>query len=148
MLSGVKRALLIDKVASLVDENVSGRSDMCIQFADLLSRALKHVSISARAALGICIYYQEGKEIFRWKHAWVRAGEEIIDGNVDALDENPLVPPLVKVRPYWGLVNEVPRDRRLREERGATLPPDSDITTIWWPELKAWLDSSTEWKST
>jgi hypothetical protein len=33
VLTPVKRAALLDRVAELVDENVAGRSDMCLQFA-------------------------------------------------------------------------------------------------------------------
>jgi hypothetical protein len=49
----------------------------------------------------LLIYYgADGEEIFRWQHAWVRIGNEVIDGNVDCLAENPLVPKAVSVAPY------------------------------------------------
>jgi len=32
----------------------------------------------------------------------VRIGDEVVDGNVDCLSENPLVPDIVRVAPYWG----------------------------------------------
>jgi hypothetical protein len=41
MLTPECRRKLLDKIASLVDENYAGRSEMCQQFADLLHRALR-----------------------------------------------------------------------------------------------------------
>lgn len=131
---------LLDAVAGLVDENLSGRSDMCEQFAILVSQALEHMGLSSRVASGTAIYYNaKGRELFKWKHAWVRVGKEVIDGNVDCLFENPMVPPTVNIFPYWGPIAETPTDRNLRENRNRTAPPDSDVSEIWWPELQEWL---------
>lgn len=142
MLTKEARMKLLDKVASLVDENYAGRAEMCQQFADLLHRALTHLQFPSRGVVGTAIYFDaDGEEIFRWQHAWVRVGEEAIDGNVDCLAENPLVPKKVRVSPYWGAITEVPADRRLRQDHGSSLPPDVDVEEIWWPELKAWLDA-------
>jgi hypothetical protein len=96
----------------------------------------------SRGVVNTAIYFGDnGKEIFRWNHAWVRVGEEVIDGNVDSICENPLVPNLVHVAPYWGPITEVPGDRRLREQHGVALPPDPDVEEIWWPALRAWVDA-------
>jgi hypothetical protein len=134
------RDKLLDAVAALVDENYAGRAEMCLQFAALLQRALSHLNFPSRAAAGTAIYYgAKGEEIWRWQHAWVRIGNEVIDGNVDCLAENPLVPKAVSVAPYWGPIAEVPADRRLRDEQ-RTPPPDVDVDDIWWPELRDWLD--------
>jgi hypothetical protein len=87
------RHRLLDAVAALVDENLADRSEMCPQFADLLHHALTHLSFPSRAVLGWAIYFApDGQEIFRWRHAWMRIGDEVIDGNVDCLPENPMVP--------------------------------------------------------
>ncbi|MFQ5925908.1 MAG: hypothetical protein ACE5MH_00545, partial [Terriglobia bacterium] len=142
LLTRELRAKLLDAVAELVDENLFGRSEMCIQFADLLHRALRHLHLPARPVVGQAIYYSGGQEIFRWQHTWVRVGKEVIDGNVDSLFENPVVPAAVNVAPYWGPIEKIPRDRRIREEHGRELPPDKDVSTIWWPELRAWLDKT------
>lgn len=139
-LNREERAALLDQVAALVDENLFGRAEMCMQFADLLSRALVHLDLPARAMLGTAIYYSGGRELFRWQHAWVRIRDEVVDGNVDVLDENPAVPDSVRVSPYWGPVREIPPDRRLREDRSLSLPPDQDVSQIWWPELRKWID--------
>ena len=140
LLTTVQRSALLDKVAELVDENLSGRSDMCEQYAVLPALALNHLGIVARAVSGEAVYSNnQGDEIFCWRHAWVRAGAEVIDGNVDSLNENPAAPLAVRVAPYWGPIQTVPRDRRLRES-GAQPNPDSDVTNIWWPDLKLWLD--------
>ena len=135
------REKLLDAVAALVDENCTGRSDMCQQFATLLDRALEHLKFPSRAVGGWSLYYApNGEEIYRWKHAWVRVGNEVIDGNVDCLGENPRVPKVVRVSPYWGPITEVPSDRRLREDRGAVLLPDVDVDNTWCPDLQAWID--------
>lgn len=141
MLTSEYRIKLLDKVAALVDENYAGRSEMCQQFADLLHRALTYMQFPSRGVMGIAIYYDaEGKEVFRWNHAWVRVGEEVIDGNVDSLAENPLVPHQIRVAPYWGPITEVPEGRRLRENHGVALPSDVDVDGTWWPELRAWIN--------
>jgi hypothetical protein len=141
MLTQESRMKLLNKIAALVDENYAGRSEMCQQFADLLHRALTHMQIPSRGVMGTAIYCDaKGEELFRWNHAWVRVGEEVIDGNVDSLGENPLVPDEVRVAPYWGPITEVPEGRRLREDSGAALPSDVDADGIWWPELKTWID--------
>jgi len=141
LLTQELRATILDAVAALVDENLFGRSEMCIQFAGLLQRALVHLNLPARAVAGLATYYSGGHEIFRWQHAWVRVGKEVIDGNVDSLFENPMVPQAVHVAPYWGPILDTPNDRRLREDHGRELPPDNDVSEIWWPELRASLDA-------
>lgn len=142
MMTAEARRKLLDKIAALVDENYAGRSEMCQQFADLLHRALTHLQFPSRGVVGTAIYYDlKGNEIFRWQHAWVRVGEEVIDGNVDCLAENPVMSKEVRVSPFWGPITAVPGDRRLREQHGAHLPADVDVDETWWPELKAWLDA-------
>ena len=141
LLTSDLRTRLLDAVAALVDENYIGRGEMCIQFADLLDRALSKLSFPARAVLGKAIYYDPaGSEIFRWDHAWVRVGDEIVDGNVDSIPENLLVPKTVKVPPYWGPVRETPSDRHFQEHHGKPLPHDEDVEQYWWPDLSALID--------
>lgn len=86
------------------------------------------------------MYYKSGREIFRWNHAWVRIDSEVVDGNVDILSENPMVPDTVCVDPYWGPITRVPPDRRLRENRNQSLPQDTDVEKYWWPDLKTFVD--------
>jgi hypothetical protein len=143
LLTKTLRSQLMDQVASLVDENLFGRAEMCMQFADLLQRALSRFNLPARSVMGTCIYFNgSSREIFRWQHAWVRVMDEVIDGNVDCLFENPTVPANVKVAPYWGPITKVPADRRLRESHGTRLPPDDDVSNVWWPDLAIWLDQN------
>lgn len=142
LLTQSQRLALLDAIAALVDENLSGRSDMCKQFADLLNRALTHLNFASRPAVGWGMYFSSiGEELFRWEHAWVRVEDEVIDGNTDCLFENPLFPKTITVAPYWGPLKEIPQGRRLREKHGAPLPADTDVSEIWWPDLKAWLDN-------
>jgi hypothetical protein len=101
MLTPESRRKLLDRIAALVDENYAGRSEMCQQFADLLHRALTYMQFPSRGVVGTAIYYDDtSEEIFRWNHAWVRVGEEVIDGNVDSIVENPLVPKQVHVADF------------------------------------------------
>jgi len=124
-------------------ENYVGRSEMCQQFADLLNRALTYLQFPSRPVIGTAIYYAvNGNEIFRWTHAWVRVGNEAIDGNVDSLSENPCVPKEVSVAPYWGPIDQTPADRKLREKHGDLLPPDVDVEKLWWPDLRHWIDTN------
>lgn len=138
------RTKLLNKVAMYVDENISGRSDMCIQFAMLMSLSLRSLGIKARVVMGKSYYYIGGNEVFSWNHAWVRIGREVIDGNVDILYENPEVPSNVVVSPYWGLINKIPNDRRLIENHSEIIHQDEDVNNIWWPELQQWLESQEE----
>ena len=140
LLTHADRTKLLDRVASLVDECLFGRQNMCMQFADLLSRALDHLGLPAKPVAGVAKYYVDGVEIWQWKHAWVRVGREIVDGNVDSLDENPMVPSEVDVAPYWGPISETPGDRRLHQRRDWAFSEDTDVDETWWPELLCWLD--------
>ncbi|MHB8218634.1 MAG: hypothetical protein ACYDDS_21385 [Candidatus Sulfotelmatobacter sp.] len=143
LLTRGHRNNLLDAVASLVDENYAGRAEMCLQFADLLNRALMHLHFPSRPVVGTAMYYDfAGKEIFRWTHAWVRIADEVIDGNVDSLAENPIVPNSVCIKPYWGPIARTPSDRRLRENHGESLPSDVDVEQIWWPELRSLLNDN------
>ncbi|HEY9684079.1 MAG TPA: lasso peptide biosynthesis protein [Oculatellaceae cyanobacterium] len=138
LLSAQKRARLIDQVASLVDENMYGRSNLCFQFAELIQKALTHSGLPAKAVVGMARYLDRQETmLFEWKHAWVECGDEVIDGNVDILSENPFVPRTVSVRPYWGRLSELPKDRTLEPLR-LSLPYDNDVETKWWPDLKTW----------
>lgn len=141
LMTAIHRKRLLNQIASLVDENYAGRSEMCQQFALLLDRSLKHLQFPSTGVMGISIYYApDGQEIFRWQHAWVRVGHEVIDGNVDSLYENPLIPKIMRPSAYWGPIQEIPKDRLLCESHDIFLPTDVDVDEIWWPELKEWLD--------
>ena len=135
------RCQLVDQVAKLVDENLVGRHEMCEQFAVLLTRALNRLGIEAKAVAGECVYYANSRKVHAWRHVWVRVDNEIIDANVDVNRENPHIPTVLNTLPYWGPANQVPTDRKLRQDRAATLAPDEDVDLIWWPELAAWVDS-------
>lgn len=140
MLTPGKRAALLDKVAELVDENVGGRSDMCLQFAGLLNLALRHLGFNSFAVTGTGTYYNgKGKRIHTWHHAWVRVGRELIDGNTDSIVENPMVPPGVQAAPFWGPIQDTPA-QRLLEQDGFQVEDDPDVTGVWWPDLKDWLE--------
>jgi hypothetical protein len=138
MLTPGKRAALLDKVAEMVDENLSGRSEMCLQFAELLNLALRHLGFNSFAVMGTATYLNaKGKRVFQWKHAWVRIGKELVDGNTDSVKENIVVPKTVDAAPYWGPYADVPG--RVFKQTG-DVETDSDVQKVWWPELKNWLE--------
>lgn len=139
LLDAAFRAALLDRVACLVDENLFGRSEMCQQFAVLLARALQFKGLNAQAIPGEAIYFADGSKVFSWEHAWVRIGAEVVDGNVDSLFENPVVPKSVNCQPYWGPITAVPSDRKLRPQQSSSVAEDPDVDNVWWPELEAWL---------
>ena len=143
VLDTTLRAALLDRVATLVDENLFGRSEMCQQFALLLGRALVYKGLPAKVVAGEAVYYNKGLKVFSWRHAWVCVETEAIDGNVDSLWENPAVPSNVRCRPYWGPIKQIPVDRKLRRDHTATVPADPDVEAFWWPELEQWLHENT-----
>ena len=138
MLTRTKRAALVDKVAELVDENVAGRSDMCLQFAALLNLALRHLGFNSYAVAGNATYFStKGKRVYSWRHGWVRVGKEVVDGNTDSITENIMVPQGVSASPYWGPIQDIPA--RLLEQDGS-IDDDPDVIGVWWPELRDWLE--------
>jgi len=76
MLTKEFREKLLNKAAELVDENYAGRSEMCLQFADLLHRALMHLQFPSRGVVGRpCIMMIGAKNSFGGNTpgcAWVK----------------------------------------------------------------------------
>ena len=135
LLNSDFRKALIDKVASLVDENLFGRSEMCQQFSMLLSLALNQLGIYSKVIPGKATYSNG----FSWSHYWVATKDEIIDANTDSMSENPAVPHDLIPKPYWGNKSNLPNDRKLKPKSNAKVSRDFDVSNIWWPELKQWL---------
>lgn len=136
------RPALLDKVAELVDENLTGRSDMCKQFAALLRRGLHVCGIQSRAMEGDAQYRREDGTWMTWSHAWVEtSGGIIIDGNIDSLHENPVVGRGLDPAPYWGPRSDLPDDRRIPAGKrlNSTDENDPDVTSIWLPDLQSWI---------
>ena len=134
ILSNEFREELVDRVAKLVDENLFGRSEMCQQFAMLVSKSLNKLGFYSKVFRGVA-KYSNG---FSWEHYWVETKEEIIDANVDILYENPAVPQDITINPFWGKKLELPAGRKLRA-KNKKIPSDTDVEKIWWPELKQWI---------
>lgn len=135
---------LLDKIASLVDEDLLGRSDMCKPFAYLLAEALKMMGVKAKAMVGQAQYQRSDGTWAVWQHAWVKIGADIlVDGNIDSMAENPtlqLAPPPAPSA-YWGPRKLRPRDRRIDAGRPLQLNDLNvhAINTYWLPDLIAWL---------
>lgn len=137
LLTSGKRAALLDKVAELVDENLTGRSDMCLQFTALMNLALRYLGFKSYAVTGTVTYLSSnGKRIYSWRHGWVRVGEEVIDGNTDSMTENPTIPRGFNAEPYWGPIHEF---SKRSYAQGGYVDDDPDVNETWWPDLKEWL---------
>lgn len=113
------RKFLLDTCAKLVDENWCGRSEMCIYFAVLIRHGLNIIGIPANVHVGKAIYIDNNNQDnrFEWDHAWVVQEEQLIDGNIDSIIENPMVPNGISPAPYWGPIEETPSDRKLYSSR-------------------------------
>ncbi len=92
------------------------------------------------AVKGKAAYPGEGKDDFTWDHAWVAYDSVVVDGNVDSMTENPMVPDEVHPQCYWGPVADA-SGRKLATSTSPLSPTESDDEDhrIWWPELEAWL---------
>lgn len=140
-LPKAKRAELLDLVASLVDENWAGRSEMCIYFAVLLRDALRVIGISADAVWGEATYFHPDNPAhkFTWNHAWVLIWEEeIVDGNIDSIVENPALDSELEIQPYsfWGSVSQLPGDRTF--VRKGTISEEWEAQNMDRDTLYAW----------
>ncbi len=113
------RKKLIDIVGEIVDQNWCGRSEMCVLAAILFGDALKKLGKNPKVIIGKGIYYEKGNPSnkFEWDHAWVELEGEIIDGNVDSMVENPVVPQGIEPQNYWGLKENLPNDRKLVSDK-------------------------------
>jgi hypothetical protein len=130
------RRFLLDACARLVDRDLFGRSELCVQFAILLRSALKTLGDRASVERGVASY-RGSRSMFEWRHAWVRtAGGDIVDGNIDSIVENPYVPDDVRPHPYWGPAASTPSDRTLLKE--SELLPADEPSEPDWNNLFAW----------
>lgn len=88
---------------------------MCVLSAIFLGDALKKLNMNPKVIIGkgTFINSQNPNNSFTWDHAWVLVDDEIIDGNVDSMIENPAVPIGIEPVNYWGLVDDLPSDRKL-----------------------------------
>lgn len=141
-----RRGELLDKVAELVDQNVFGRSEMCLQFAALLELALRELGHDARAVEAAGARYRCLDETWMvWpRHAWVEVGDVVIDANVDSLAENPVATGArpIDVAPFWGPRTALPADRQLPAGRPLDrYEAQHGDVLAWWEQLRAWMRS-------
>jgi len=136
--SDKNRKVYIDTVAQIIDNNLTGRSTMCVYFAILLADVLRQHGFDSKAFIGKATYWSsDKKDEFFWDHAWVVVGEEIVDCNVDSMSENPKVPNSIRPVNYWGPRNKLPEDR--------SFVPDKEIDEKWIEE-NADLDGLHKWR--
>lgn len=136
------RPALLDRIAELVDKNAFGRSEMCVQFAVLLGRALHAMGVEASAVHGAAKYRTADGDWKTWPdHAWVRtANDELIDGNIDSVVENPVMGEGLMPCSFWGPRSDCPDDRQFPDGELVVVDP-SDVEDVenWWSQLDAWL---------
>jgi hypothetical protein len=132
------RRFLVDLCAELVDENWTGRSDMCLYFAVLLRDALCLLGFQADVHLGKATYFSlsDNSKTYTWDHAWVVYDNYIVDGNIDSIVENPFCTDGIEPSPYWGLIDVSPDDRKFITER--ILKPQNDIVELDEKEINEW----------
>ncbi|MFZ5823864.1 MAG: SEC-C domain-containing protein [Bacillota bacterium] len=132
-----ERGFLVDLCARLVDENWCGRSEMCIYFAVLLRHGLNLLGHQAVVEVGKARYTGLLGRQFEWDHAWVRTQYgDIVDGNIDSIRENPMVPAGIEPKPYWGPENSLPSDRVLNKSEELT--PERDERDLDRDPLRIW----------
>lgn len=138
-LSDKLRRELLDIIAEIVDQNPFGRSDMCVYFAILLRDALIKWGLSAKAILGKATYFSSDQK-FTWDHGWVIFDNELIDGNVDSMIENPMIPDNIHPSNYWGLIDELPKDRKFDidkeiDEQWEKVNTEYKVLVVWRKQL-------------
>jgi hypothetical protein len=131
-----ERTFLVDTCACLVDQNPAGRSEMCIYFAVLIRHGLNLLGYPATVELGKARYSMAGQS-FEWDHAWVRTQSgDIVDGNIDSMTENPMIPEGIEPKPYWGPPDVLPSDREFYKMRD--LPPERDDIELETEVIRQW----------
>lgn len=132
------RNFLLDICAKLVDENWCGRSEMCIYFAVLLRHGLNFLGKPAEVHIGKATYIDHNNQDnrFEWDHSWVVSEEQLIDGNIDSMLENPMVPNGIAPAPYWGPIETTPSDRKLYSSR--ILDSSQDVIELDEQEITMW----------
>ena len=137
LLTSDKRKTIIDIAAKYVNQNIYGRNEMCLQFAILVKFLLKEEGISSKIIEGKA-KYSNGNLKHEWNHFWlVTENNDLIDGNIDSLPDNPNPPEGLRPLNYWGALSEIPNDRLLlpnkefSEQDEATLEIQDDETIIW-----------------
>lgn len=137
LLNSDKRRAIIDIAAKYVDENITGRNDMCQQFAMVVKNLLKKEGIATKIYEGVANYYEKDLK-FNWTHFWlITENNELIDCNIDSLPENPLPPEGLEPLNYWGPTDNVPTDRKFSHEKEFTdkeeieFEKKDDETVIW-----------------
>ena len=84
-----------------------------------MASALKKLGRNPQIIIGKGVYI-DPKDIsnpFSWNHSWVVSENEVIDGNVDSMIENPLGPENIKPSNYWGEIKDLPKDRKLTKDK-------------------------------
>jgi hypothetical protein len=104
----------------------------------LLRHGLNFLGIPAEVHIGKATYIDHNNpdNRFKWDHAWVVSEEQLIDGNIDSMIENPMVPDGIAPAPYWGPIENIPFDRELHSNR--ILNSSQDAVELDEQEINIW----------
>lgn len=117
-LSDNEIKVLLDLVGHTCDQFFPlGRSTACIYSAILLRNALRELyGKNVQALVGKAKYYDDkGNQKFEWGHGWLEYDNQIVDGNIDSLSENPKAPDDIRPKNYWGVKSSTPKDRKFEK---------------------------------
>ncbi len=108
------RNVVLDVAAEFTDRyarSSEGRGKQGPLFAAFARAVLETQGIVAEIVIGWARYLTPEQKPFEWDYAWLETEFEVIDGNADAMIENPMVPENLIRSPYWG-----PRERVLERQ--------------------------------
>jgi len=108
------RNVVLDVAAEFTDRYApksAGRGQQGPLFAAFARAVLETQGIASEIVIGWARYLTPEQKPFEWDYAWLETEFEVIDGNADTLNENPMVPENLIRSPYWG-----PRERALERQ--------------------------------
>ena len=114
------RNLVLDVAAQFTDRYSEGRGRQGPLFAAFARAVLETQGVASEVVIGWARYLVPEQTPFEWDYAWLETELEVIDGNSDTLNENPMVPETLIRTPYWGPRERV-HDRQLTKIRTVTV---------------------------
>ncbi len=124
------RDVVLDVAAEFTDRHAphaAGRGSQGPLFAAFARAVLETQGVASEVVIGWARYLTPEQKPFEWDYAWLETEFEVIDGNADAMGENPMVPENLIRSPYWG-----PREQLLERQltRIRTVPTEREALEI------------------
>jgi len=103
----------------------------------LLRRGLMLFGIRSEVEIGKTQYNGSSGQRFELDHAWIRTeSDDIVDGNIDVLAENPYAPNGLEPHAYWGPRELLPSDRVF--SKTGELNPDREDFELDMEDIRRW----------